>query len=260
MIIDCHAHLGWWFFPIRQENAADLIPIMDKWKIDKAIFSSVRAIMEDCRDANKQIAAWISQYPDRMYGYITLNPHYPEIWKRDLETYTENPQFVGVKLHAAWHSCPINSKPYASIFKWCEEMKLPILAHSYDPTPDNMSPSAPERLARVAQERDVQIVMGHMGGNPIRGIKACASSGPNLSLEISAGRENAGQHYAWDLLRVRRAIDALGPERVLFGSDMPLVDPAICFGAIKDSELTPEEHDLVMWKNAARIFGVCSHV
>ena len=253
MIIDCHAHLGWWFFPIKQESGADLIPIMDKWHIDKAVCSSVRAIMEDCRNANKQVEEWIAPYSGRLYGYIVLNPHYPEIWQRDLETYAANPQFVGVKLHPAWHSCPIDSKPYAAIFKRCEELKLPILAHSYDPTPDTISPSAPERLARVAQEYDMQIIMGHMGGNAVRGIKACASSTSNLSLEISAGRENAGQQYAWDLLRVRRAVDALGAERVLFGSDMPLVDPAICFGAIRDTDLTPEQHDLIMWKNAARI-------
>jgi len=256
MIIDCHAHLGWWFFPIKQESGADLIPVLDRWGIDKAICSSVRAIMEDCREANKQVADWIAAYPDRLYGYIVSNPHYPDIWRADLEAYAEHPQFVGVKLHPAWHSCPINSKPYAAIFKQCEELALPVLAHSYDPTPDAQSPSAPERLARVASEREVQIVMGHMGGNALRGIKACASSTPNLSLEISAGRENAGQQYAWDLLRVRRAIDTLGPERVLFGSDMPLVDPAISFGAMRDTELTNEESDLVMWNNAARIFGL----
>jgi len=256
VIIDCHAHVGWWFFPIRQQTAADLIPTMDKWGIDKAICSSVWAIMEDCREANKQLAEWIAPYPDRVYGYITLNPHYPDVWWRDLDTFAPSPQFVGVKLHAAWHSCPIDSRPYSAIFKRCEELRLPILAHSYDPTPDTMSPSAPERLARAAREHDVPIIMGHMGGNALRGIAACASSTPTLSLEISAGRENAAQQYAWDLLRVRRAIDALGPERVLFGSDMPLVDPAICFGAIEDTELTPAERELVMWKNAARVFGV----
>ncbi|MDO8589268.1 MAG: amidohydrolase family protein [Armatimonadota bacterium] len=256
MIIDCHAHLGWWFFPIRQESASDVAPIMDKWGIDKAVFSSVRAIMEDCRDANSRLADQITAYPGRMYGYITLNPHYPDVWRRDLETYAGDVRFVGVKLHAAWHSCPIDSKPYAPIFKRCEELHLPVLAHSYDPTSDTMSASAPERLANVARDYDVQIVMGHMGGNPLRGIRACAACGPNLSLEISAGRENAGQMYAWDLLRIRRALDALGPERVLFGSDMPLVDPAICFGAVRDSNLTPHEEELVMWRNAERIFGL----
>jgi len=254
MIIDVHGHLGWWFFPIAQESADNLIEVMDRYGIDVAIVSSIQAIMGDIRGANDQIRRWIEPYAGRLYGYVVPNPNYQDLAVSELEHFAAHPQFVGAKIHPAWHGVPVDDPHYTPIFEKCEELSLPVLAHSYDPELQRLSPSAPERLLEVARRHKVPIIMAHMGGNSRRGIAACASGPSHLCLEISAGRENATQQYVWDNLRIRRAIDALGIERVMLGTDMPLLEPAICLGSVADAELTESEKHALCCENAKRIF------
>ncbi len=49
-------------------------------------------------------------------------------------------------------------------------------------------------------------------------------------------------------------VDAVGPERVLFGSDGPLISPAWNLGRFASAELTEEEGEQVYEANARRVF------
>jgi predicted TIM-barrel fold metal-dependent hydrolase len=53
---------------------------------------------------------------------------------------------------------------------------------------------------------------------------------------------------------LRDALDILGPERVLFGSDQTLLAVGGTLGAYLDAALTPAERRLVLHENARRIF------
>jgi predicted TIM-barrel fold metal-dependent hydrolase len=113
--------------------------------------------------------------------------------------------------------------------------------------------SSPERIANVAKLHKNPIIVAHMGGNSRRTCKAIKGI-ENLYIDISSGRERASQLYVWELGRVEEAVKEIGADKVLFGSDLPLLDPAICMGMMEDSKLTEEEREKIMWKNAARIF------
>jgi predicted TIM-barrel fold metal-dependent hydrolase len=46
-----------------------------------------------------------------------------------------------------------------------------------------------------------------------------------------------------------------GPERLLYGSDAPLIEPAFVLGTYQDAEISAGELDRVFWTNAAALFG-----
>ncbi|HOV64270.1 MAG TPA: amidohydrolase family protein, partial [Spirochaetia bacterium] len=58
-----------------------------------------------------------------------------------------------------------------------------------------------------------------------------------------------------DMRRVRRAVDAVGKERVLFGTDSTLFMVEYTLGAMDDMGLTEEERTAIMGENAERLFG-----
>jgi len=51
-------------------------------------------------------------------------------------------------------------------------------------------------------------------------------------------------------------VDIVGAERILFGSDFPLLEPKRYFAELDQNGLTPEQLALIRGGNAARILGL----
>lgn len=255
MIIDSHVHYGFLFFPVRHRSADDVIKIMDKYRIDISVMSNIKGIFYDFRNCNQEMYDDIKKYPGRLRGYIVVNPNYLEESLNEIEKFSKNPQFVGVKVHASWHNQYIDSPAFEPLFQKCEDLNLPVLVHSYvvDEYSDHVS--APERIANVARRHDIPIIVAHMGGNFKKTIKAIKGM-ENLYADISHGRERTSQLYVWEEGRVSEPVEELGAHRVLFGTDMPLIDPALLFGMMEDAGLSGHDTEMIMWKNAARIFNI----
>ena len=130
-IIDVHGHCGYSFFPISIEWGKDIVNMMDRYGIDKLIVSNFRGIFYEMTDANHEVEQTISPYQGRLYGYIVVNPHYLKESLYDIEYYSQKQGFVAVKMHPAWHQCKVNSKKYEPLFALCNDMKFPIMAHSF---------------------------------------------------------------------------------------------------------------------------------
>lgn len=255
MIIDTHVHYGYIFFPIKVRTAEDIVDAMEKFHIDIGIVSNIAGIFYDFRGCNQELYDAISKYPDRLKGYIVINPNYIDESLEDLDRYSKFSQFVGVKLHASWHNKPIDGPEYEVLFKRCEELNLPILIHSYVVDDYSDQVSSPERIANVAKRHTNPIIMAHLGGNYRRACKAVKNV-ENIYVDISSGRERGSQLYVWELGRISDSVAELGADRVLFGTDFPLLDPAICFGMIEDAGLDEKEREMVMWRNANKLFKI----
>jgi len=57
---------------------------------------------------------------------------------------------------------------------------------------------------------------------------------------------------AW---KIKDTIDAIGADRVVFGSDGPLIHPAIDLMKIKVCHLSDEDFEKVTWRNIERILS-----
>lgn len=131
-----------------------------------------------------------------------------------------------------------------------------------------------EQAARVAARNDdVSFVLDHLGG-PLAddaeasrwevGLRALAAL-PNVSAKVS-GLSSGLAPGTWtaDDLRgiVATALDAFGPDRLLYGSDWPLAElggGAPAWRAAFDtlvSELSPAEQDALLGGNAVRVYSL----
>jgi uncharacterized protein len=253
MIIDVHVHCGFMFFPIKASVSEDLIKAMDEFNIDVGIVSPIEGIFYASMDCNQKMYDSIKKFPDRLKGYIVVNPNYPMEAMEQLEKFSKIPQFIGVKVHPSWYNRPVDGPEFEPVFNKCEELDLPVLVHSYVIGDQEDQVSCPERIANVARRHGNPIIVAHMGGNSGRTCKVIKNI-DNMYMDISSGRERASQLYVWELGRIDDAVKEIGADKILFGSDMPLLDPSICFGMMEDSNLSGEDREKIMWKNANRIF------
>ena len=56
--------------------------------------------------------------------------------------------------------------------------------------------------------------------------------------------------------KIRYARDRLGAGRILFGTDMDIISPAFGLGMIRGADITDDERRMILYENAARMFGL----
>jgi uncharacterized protein len=254
MTIDVHAHYGPTFFPIRIEKEEAITGMMDSYSIDICIVSSFKGLFYGMPGCNEEVYQGLKNSRGRLAGYIVANPNHPEVSLSDIERFSKFKEFVGVKLHPAWHGVPIDDERYIPILKLCEEKDLPVLIHSFVSEFIGSQVSEPERVAKIGKQYHCPIIMGHLGGNTRRGVEA-ARSAANLYIEICGGRQDADSRSVWTVDRVALPVKVLGADRVLFGTDLPLVDPSSSFGILEEAELSSTDRDKIMYVNAKNLFG-----
>jgi len=241
MIIDAHAHCGKWFFPIFCESPRQVARLCDRYGIEKAVFSSSRAITYDMESGNLEVSQFI-RTDSRFYAYVYLNPGEYDRSRREMEKYLSMPRFVGVKMHPSYSGEPANSKATFKLLDTLPESKV-VLVHTWGR--DGVNQVCELATALPAHH----IIMGHMGGGAetewragIEGALRC----PNTYLEICGS--------VLHLDRIREAVGAVGSDRIVFGSDMTLLSPAFALGQVLDSDIGEEDKRRILHDNAARLF------
>jgi predicted TIM-barrel fold metal-dependent hydrolase len=107
----------------------------------------------------------------------------------------------------------------------------------------------PWQIAALARRfPSVPVIMDHMGWRYyVDGAINVAMETPNIFLETALV---AMPGY------IRMAVDKLGPERVIYGSDYPTGHPSSMMANIDAANLKPADKALVMGGNLARILQV----
>ena len=87
--------------------------------------------------------------------------------------------------------------------------------------------------------------MAHLGGNSYDGIPAIRDC-KNVWSDLS------GSIYGGDALNY--AVENVGAERILFGSDMP-VSFLVNVGKVQGADLSQEQREMIYWKNAKKLLN-----
>jgi predicted TIM-barrel fold metal-dependent hydrolase len=221
-VVDAHAHLGAYSrFFTPEPSAAAMVRIMDHCGVGAAVISSCLAIELDAAAGNTASAAAIDAYPDRLAGYLTLNPHQnPD---NEAARWAEDRRFVGIKLHPSLHEYPVTGPAYAPAWELAAATGRPVLSHTWT----GSAYDDPAMLATIAERHpQVNILLGHAGAVPagFPAVIALARRQPNLYLEI------CGSYFTGRVLE--RMVGELGAHRVIYGSDFPFIDLRYSIGRV----------------------------
>jgi predicted TIM-barrel fold metal-dependent hydrolase len=241
MIIDAHSHLSpppkeksiWTNPRFSYYNIDEWVNFKDKCGIDKSVVFG----------KNKYVLKAYEKYPKKIVPWMSVNPK--ENKPEDFEEGVRN-GFKGMKLHPRGDGFKAyDTNLLGPFMEALERHDMPVLIHS-DPASTNSNPFYIAELARVYP--DVTVIMGHMGMvyDTVDAIYI-APRYPNLILETST---HVGSG------RVLQAVEAVGAERVVFGSDFPASHPLVEMKKIEVVELPKEQEKLVMGENMAKILKI----
>ncbi len=215
----------------------DILALEDQAGIDKAVIMPQVRFGPD----NEGLARAIKGY-DRLLGCVCVNPNFGEEALGELRTAITDWGLKGLKLMAPVQAYNISSSIVYPLMDLARELEIPVTIHS------GPSPAHPlEIAALVMRYPEVPVIMDHMGhrGYTEQAIRA-AEICPNIYLGTTIA--------AFEPRGVKAAVDALGPERVVFGSNAPSAYPDLAMESIRRLKLGDEIEALIFGENLAKIY------
>ena len=154
--------------------------------------------------------------------------------------------FIAVKVCTPSTPWNIRNPKFYPIYQFADERGLALLFHTSD---DEIC--SPKYLADVAPRfPNAYFVAGHSGNtrNARALAIAAAQDHPNVYLETCSTFRTPGA--------IEELVDEGGADRVLFGTDMPLMDPRAQLGKIITAKISDEAKRMVLGENARRVLGI----
>ena len=210
------------------------------------IVQSVATKPEQVRSINQFIAHEVAQHPGVLTGLGTLHPESGDIAGDVAELLDLG--LKGVKLHPDIQRFKLDDHRCLKIYELLEG-RVPLLLHTGDKRFDYSNPNPLIPVLEIY--KNLTVIGAHFGGYSIWEEAAQQLAGfPNLYVDCSSTM------FALDDEVVVRLIRLYGAERVLFGTDYPMWSPAAEVEHFMRLELTGEERELILHRNAERLFGL----
>ncbi len=239
LVIDAHAHL--W----REEDAEIVVNEARRVGVSKIVVSCLVNwdwSAPGTEPRNSLVFDAAKRYPE-LYGYIYIDPLNNELAVQQLERYLDDPSLVGIKL---WISCPANHPAVYALTERASKAHLPMLVHAWRRGTRLRKgyQTLPSQVAELASSfPKTFFLMAHMGGDWELGCREVAEA-ENVSVDTSGSINETGM--------LETAVDVLGAERVLFGTDAPSSGFLPNLGKVLSAEIEDEEKRLILGLNALK--------
>jgi predicted TIM-barrel fold metal-dependent hydrolase len=249
-----------------------LVASMDAAGVDTSCVFGVDyglATKEDSKvpieDQNRTIAEVASRSPDRLVAFFTIDPRRPnglEMFQRAVEDW----KMRGLKLYPPTGFFPHDSVCYP-YYEKCLEYGIPVLFHTgILPAPLKSRFGQPMHLDDVAADfPDLSIIMAHVGLSAWHEALEVVAVKPNVYLDFSGWQVTCLSNPSEFYRMLRRVLNVVGPWRVFFGSDGPILNPLLPLDrwveAVKNPDLSScsdisfsnEEKEIILGKAFARL-------
>ena len=240
LVVDIHMHLGEEpNFPVPFYRDLDLVVHeMDRHGVDVGAVSCIPAVLGGLQPGgNELVLEAVRRFPDRFFGWIGINPFYPDAMLAELERCHEA-GCRGLKIHDSV-GLPYEHKNYRVAFEFAAARGLPILAHTWGGQLDKMEP--------FFREFAVNWSLAHAGSDSPEKYVRVAREHDNVYLDVCYSRCPRGliEHF------VREGV----AEKVMFSSDCYFMGMSQQLGRIVFADVSPEHKALILGGNARRFLG-----
>lgn len=243
MIIDGHVHIGTSAFFHLDADAEFLIRQADAAGFDKLFVTEATALFYNMTEGNEALAKDLARFGDRLIGYATVPT--PRLGHKAIDEVRRCHEKYGMRGLKILSSAEASiAEPYTyPLLEAAAKLKMPILAHASPKECDDLMTHVPE----------AQLVMAHMGGHPYafgnwHKAVAVAKKHKNLLLDTASSQMDNGM--------LEFAVAELGAEKIVFGTDMPLLDPHTQLAKVQGAQISGEAKALILGGNYQRILGL----
>ena len=235
----------------------ELIDNMDKEGIDISVIVNIGWVTHElCVETNDYILESVARYPKRLIGFCSVQPNSYEAAVAEIERCAkEGMKGVG-EIRPDMQLFDLRDEIMVPIIETLREHKLILLTHASEPvghsypgkgviTPAMLYPF-------IASFPDLTVVCAHWGG----GLPFYA-----LMPEVKQAMRNvffdtAASPYLYSPQVYNQVISLVGSDKILFGSDYPVMTPGRLLKELNSLDLPEETKSLILSGNARRLLDI----
>jgi predicted TIM-barrel fold metal-dependent hydrolase len=236
----------------------ELIRHMDEEEIQKSvIFGFPWENPENYRRHNDYIIESVHQHPKRLIGFCCFSPLATD-GSRETDRCLQS-GLSGVGELAAYGTGLSSEMIHAlkEVMALCSQFDVPLLLHTNEPVGHNYAGKTPMTLHQIYHFLKTypsnHIVLAHWGGG-IFFYNLMKKEVKEIFRKVWFDTAASPYLYTPDIYRI--AGETIGLERILFGSDFPLLKPQRYFKEMESAGLDPRSIEQIKGSNAARLLSL----
>ena len=236
----------------------EYLRMMDAAGVEHSLLIAVRAGDPRMRGSFEipyaQVVRWCDAHPDRFSGLAGVDPTRGIAQLKELDHAVNDLGFVGAHSYPHWFSLPPDAAQWYPIYARCAELQIPIMLQVgqnliYQKDVRLPSVARPILLDRIAIDFPELTLIGiHIGVPWTDEMIAMAWKHARVFIGIDA---YAPKHLPASLLHY---MNSYGQDKVLFGTDWPVIAPGRAVDEMRAHNFRPEAFDKIMRENALDVF------
>ena len=236
-------------------GASEIVASMDEHGVDMSVvfgipWKSSKTFIKH----NDYIMDAVARYPQRLIGLCCIDPFSRQAVKETARCLDGGLSGVG---ELAFYQSGIGDTTLdklTPLMEICHDKDLPVLIHTNEPVGHTYPGKTPNTLRQiynlVNRFPENRIVLAHWGGgifffNLLK--KEVKESLKNVYFDTAASP------FLYDPSIYQVAIQTIGPNKILFGSDFPLLKPAKYFKELEKAGLSKDHIESICGRNASRL-------
>jgi predicted TIM-barrel fold metal-dependent hydrolase len=204
----------------------------------------------------EMVADVVKKHPTRFKGLAGLDPTEGMDGVRKLEYAIKELGFIGAHLYPHWFELPPHHRKYYPFYAKCVELGVPIqmqVGHCLVYSKDRplKSVGRPIYLDTIACDfPELKLVGIHTGWPWVEEMISVSWKHENVYIGSDA---YAPKYWKREFINF---INSWGQDKVMFGTDFPIIDFERATREIEELGLKPACKEKLLWKNAARLYGL----
>ncbi len=236
----------------------DLISSMDKSGVDISVILNIDWTSHKlCFETNDYILESISRYPKRLIGFCSIPIQSPEVAFKEIERCVSG-GIIGIgELRPDPHLLNNSNKQLINaIVDILQKHNLFLLFHTSEPvghTYPGKGSVTPEVLYPfIVTNPNLKIICSHWGG----GLPFYALMPEVREALANVYFDTAASPLLYISQIYQQAVQLIGADKILFGSDYPLLGQVRAIQEIEACNLSDRNKKLLLAGNASRLLGI----
>ena len=239
-------------------TAEELIASMDKAEVDISVVLNIGWVTHElCVETNNYILDSMAKYPERLIGFCVVQPSSGDAALAEVERCAQ----AGIRgvgeIRPDIQLFELEDETLMEpLVETLEKHKLILLTHASEPVgheypgKGNITPDV--LYSFIANFPDLTMVCAHWGG----GLPFYALM-PEVKRSLSNVLfDTAASPFLYSPQIYGQVVSLIGADKILFGSDYPLLEPSRLLAEIRSLDLPEESKSLILADNARRLLGI----
>jgi predicted TIM-barrel fold metal-dependent hydrolase len=243
-IVDIHSHLGQYANSAMSADGAKLSRLFESAGVTHGVAFSIEACYGSIDLGNRYTVEQVENQ-DRLSAMVVAHPEHFASSACWIKEAASHPKLVGVKIHPALGNYDVLGVGLARLIeRHIAPAGLPVLSHVGN---DSSNVSIDKYLELASRFPTVRFIAAHLGigilGPSDTAVNAWTRNPqPNVWFDMGTLR-------AFCTGSVENLLQAVGPDRICFGTDAPLYHPAPFVRMLEALDVTEDTREKIAFRN-----------